>query len=80
MTTLRAHFDGRVFVPDEPVNLAVGTPLELHFEHADRPPLNATSAPYTFERDPITGLTVIREAPGALPITPDDVRRAEDEF
>jgi hypothetical protein len=27
--TIRAHFDGRVFVPDEPVLLPVGHPLVL---------------------------------------------------
>jgi hypothetical protein len=26
---LRAHFDGRVIVPDEPVELPVGRPLEV---------------------------------------------------
>ncbi|MEX0777441.1 MAG: hypothetical protein WD042_17185 [Phycisphaeraceae bacterium] len=28
-TRLRAHFDGKVLVPDEPVDLPVGEPLEL---------------------------------------------------
>jgi len=27
--TLRVHFDGKVFVPDEPVDLPVGEPLEI---------------------------------------------------
>jgi len=27
--TLRAHFDGKVIVPDEPVDLPVGAPLEV---------------------------------------------------
>ena len=26
---LRAHFDGKVFVPDEPVDIPIGAPLEL---------------------------------------------------
>jgi hypothetical protein len=29
MTTIRAHFDGRVLVPDEPVNLPKNAPLEV---------------------------------------------------
>ena len=29
MTTIRAHFDGRVLVPDQPVNLPKDTPLEV---------------------------------------------------
>ena len=28
--TLKAHFDGRVIVPDEPVDLPVGCPLVVH--------------------------------------------------
>jgi len=27
--TIRAHFDGRVFIPDEPVNLPARTPVTL---------------------------------------------------
>jgi hypothetical protein len=29
MKTLKAHFDGKVLVPDEPVDLPVNRPLEL---------------------------------------------------
>jgi hypothetical protein len=29
MITIRAHFDGRVFVPDEPVDLPVGCEVEI---------------------------------------------------
>jgi len=29
VATIRAHFDGRVFVPDEPVNLAPAQKVEL---------------------------------------------------
>ena len=32
MTTLTAHFDGKVLIPDEPVNLPVDCALELHVE------------------------------------------------
>jgi hypothetical protein len=32
MTTIRAHFDGKTFVPDEAVNLPVGAPLTLYVE------------------------------------------------
>jgi hypothetical protein len=31
-TTVLAHFDGKVFVPDEPVDVPVGTPLRVHVE------------------------------------------------
>lgn len=30
--TLRAHFDGKVFVPEEPVDLPINQPLELQVE------------------------------------------------
>ena len=42
--TVRAHFDGRVIVPDEPVSLPVNTPLEL-----DVKPVNGSTrlAPLT---------------------------------
>jgi hypothetical protein len=36
--TIKAHFDGKVLVPDEPVNLPEGTPLVLHVESPAQPP------------------------------------------
>ena len=33
-TTLIAHFDGKVIVPDEPVELPTGCPLEIRIETA----------------------------------------------
>lgn len=32
MTTIRAHFDGGVFVPDEPVDLPQGRVVRFQFE------------------------------------------------
>ena len=32
MTTLNAHFDGRVIVPDEPIDLPTNQPLIVHIE------------------------------------------------
>ena len=32
MTTIKAHFDGKNFVPDEPVDLPVNQPVTLHFD------------------------------------------------
>ena len=34
--TVTAHFDGSVFVPDEPVRLAAGQAVRLHVEPSDR--------------------------------------------
>jgi len=31
-TRITAHYDGKVLVPDEPVELPVGQPLQLHVE------------------------------------------------
>jgi hypothetical protein len=33
--TIKAHFDGKVIVPDEPVQLPVGQPLRVHVEEAE---------------------------------------------
>lgn len=30
--TIAAHYDGKVIVPDEPVQLPVGQPLRVHLE------------------------------------------------
>ena len=35
--TLRVHFDGKVLVPDEPVNLPVNCALEIHVEPVGTP-------------------------------------------
>lgn len=35
-TTVLAHFDGKVFVPDEPVDVPIGTPLRVHVEAVAR--------------------------------------------
>jgi hypothetical protein len=40
MTAIKAHFDGKVLVPDEPVDLPVNQPLEFRIEwpaSKDRP-------------------------------------------
>ena len=69
MIILRAHFDGRVLVPDEPVDLPQGRTLEIQVREVE---------PGTH---PLTGLPVFKVEPGAKTITSGDVRRAlEDEF
>lgn len=40
MTAIKAHFDGKVLVPDEPVDLPVNQPLEVYVAAA-----NAESTP-----------------------------------
>jgi hypothetical protein len=34
----KAHFDGKVILPDEPVQLPIGEPLRLHLELTEAPP------------------------------------------
>jgi hypothetical protein len=36
--TIAAHFDGKVIVPDEPVQLPIGQPLRVRLELADTLP------------------------------------------
>ena len=38
MTTLKGHFDGKVLIPDEPVDLPVNCPLQIKVEAADSVP------------------------------------------
>jgi len=35
MVVLKAHFDGKVFVPDEPVTLGINQPVRLIVETSD---------------------------------------------
>ena len=35
--TISAHFDGKVIVPDEPLQLPIGQPLRVRMEVADAP-------------------------------------------
>jgi hypothetical protein len=37
MVAIKGHFDGKVFVPDEPVNLPQGRAVILHVEMASEP-------------------------------------------
>jgi hypothetical protein len=32
MTTIKAHFDGRAIIPDEPANLPINQPLTVHVD------------------------------------------------
>ena len=74
MTILRAHFDGRVFVPDEPVDLPLG-PVKIHIvEPNTKGPVDR---PYDIS--PKTGLPVFKVSPDANPITMEDVQAALDE-
>lgn len=66
MTVLRAHFDGKVFVPDEPLDLRPGS-VTLQVIELD------------MDIDPLTDLPIIRVPPGTKTFTPEDVRRVMEE-
>lgn len=73
MTTFKAHFDGKVLIPDEPVNLPVNCELKLHIQPivAEQP----TSQPSSENGSPIPGdenplMKLIRELE-SLPDNPD---------
>jgi hypothetical protein len=65
MTVLRAHFDGKVFVPDEPVDLRPGS-VTLQVIELD------------MDTHPLTGLPILRVPSGAKTITSEDVGHAMD--
>jgi hypothetical protein len=62
MTVVKAHFDGKVLIPDEPVKLPVNCALELHIQ-----PL-AQGAPASANGKPLLKLL---EALEELPANPD---------
>jgi len=46
MTVVKAHFDGKVLIPDEPVKLPVNCALELHIQPVEkRIPASANAKP-----------------------------------
>src|SRR4051812_50216066 len=73
MTTLRAHFDGRFIVPDEPVDLPRDRTLEVQVREVEKQPQTQPARPEppfpTFEVDA-----------GDPVITSEDVRRGMDEI
>ena len=43
MTILKGHFDGKVLVPDEPVNLPLNCSLEISVQPLAKPPVTGKS-------------------------------------
>jgi hypothetical protein len=44
MTRLRAHFDGRVLIPEEPVDLPQGQVLDIEVREVSDPPIGSGAA------------------------------------
>ncbi len=43
MTKLRAHFDGQVLVPEQPLDLPIGVPLDIDVHDADEAMLGSAA-------------------------------------
>lgn len=79
-TSFRAHFDGKVIVPDEPVDLPVNEPLQVQL--GDVPAEETWRIPH----DPLEGLSIeekrarFRQASGRLEGVhlPEDALRREN--
>ena len=76
MTTLRAHFDGNVLIPEEPVELPRDCVLEVQVRRLGE----GNGATSRIGTDEATGFPFVKVSPHAKVITLEDVRRAEDEF
>jgi hypothetical protein len=66
MSTIRVHFDGKVFVPDEPVNVPEGTQAQVLVVPPAVPSLPAS------DRTPLAELAAILDAmPDSSKLPPD---------
>lgn len=70
--TIRAHYDGKVIVPDEPVNWPVDQPLRISVE----PDPTSFKAPASEERMAAIDRIAARAVRGAR--IPDDALRREN--
>jgi hypothetical protein len=81
MVTLRAHFDGRVLVPEGPVDLPQGRVLEVRVEEVGEVGMKgAGHEAGEFGVSARTGLPVVKVPEGGPTITLEDVARAEEEW
>lgn len=77
MITIRAHFDGKVLVPEEPLDLEKGQEVELHVREvgtAEHPNQAVTGF------DMVDGFPLFRMPADAPVITDEDVKRGEEEW
>jgi hypothetical protein len=69
MTTLKGHFDGKVLIPDEPVDLPVNCPLHIKVEAADSVP-----------KTPLETLVQLARDFPVSPETPPDLAAQHDHY
>ena len=74
MTVLKAHFDGKVLIPDEPVELPVGCALEVHVR-----PLKERTPPATEGKALLKLLKTLEELPDE-PNAPADGAAQHDHY
>ena len=65
MTRLRAHFDGKVLIPEEPVDLPQGPILDVEVREPSEPPIGS-------------GAAILRAIESAPHVTREDVQALED--
>ena len=74
MTTLKARFDGRVLVPEEPVDLPVNEVLEIQIVGNDAPaPENDVASKTEVDNAPLAGLQELLAGLPSDPDTPTDL-------
>jgi len=75
VTTIRAHFDGRVFVPEEPVHLSVSQPVELTVREIEA----SKSTNGSRRSSPAAILEMMRSLPSLPSEWVDELERAIEE-
>lgn len=73
MISIHAHFDGKVIVPDEPLNLPCGEPLIVRVE-----PVGGT--PRLTQESPESSLSWLLENASDSPSLPADLAREHDHY
>jgi hypothetical protein len=74
MTVLKAHFDGKVLIPDEPVELPVGCALEVHVQPVAGQPSVSAPGSHLLEL-----IQILKELPDD-PHTPADGASQHDHY
>lgn len=77
MITIKARFDGRVFVPESPVDLPAGSSVEIVFPAPTAPP--APAAP-EHSKPPLVVLMELLDELPANPNLPKDFAAQHDHY
>jgi hypothetical protein len=80
MTILKAHFDGKVLVPDEPVDLPVNCALEVHVRAQSAPRERVPASMDSVNGRPLMKLAKLLEGLPDNPETPRDGAAQHDHY